>query len=233
MAKAWPTWTAAGVLGAGAVASFMLGEPAPGVAMLGGAAAMAALAVPAKRIASVPIDVGQAGLAELVSALGLKGRGVYIPTKGAVRLWIPPEDLSEVPSAVGERVMLREQPGRTGIAIQPAGESLFQHISQSHELPTGGGAAGLKASVQQAFQLLALGDQVGVASDGTRWRVTFRHVDATTCTRAAALAPWHLQGSCPTCSLVACLAARAASRPVRLANQRLDARRCTLELEVL
>jgi len=219
--------------GAAALLLFVADEPA--AALVLAVAAVALPVVSGTRRPSRPTgDGSMAGLAALARGLGIEGHGVHAFADGAPRLFLPAGRAGPLPELHRDQVLHRG-PGRLGVSVPPPGAPLLRRWEQESGLPRGGGDVEAADHVRRALPRLGLGAAVAVDA-GPRLRVRYRplaHADACRTAREE-LAPWHVQGGCPTCSFVALLAAAAHGAPVRFAAAGTDEEgRTLLELETV
>lgn len=166
---------------------------------------------------------GLEGLAALVKGLGVEGRGIHVPTDASVRLFLPADDsvgTEDIPRIDADTALIRGRPGALGLALLPPGSSLLDEWSRRGRSPKEGGTEAAAATIRRALPELGVGDDVRVEAGDGRLRVQYRHtryLDLCRTTREE-WAPWHLQGGCPVCSLVACLAAISTGTPLRFAK---------------
>lgn len=166
-------------------------------------------------------DGAQRALAGLVKDLRLTGPGIVIPGEGPApsTLYIPTREAgaTEVPKLV-EGVHIYREGGAVGIAIPPPASGLEATIAREGALPRGLGLEEAAVSVKRALESMGLARDVAVSRSGSIVRITYSPLEFRETCRLARdeLAPWHLQGGCPSCSLAAILVARSVGAPVRV-----------------
>lgn len=229
---------AGALLAVGAVGLAGLGRPAAAVVL--GAAGLGLALLVTERSRNVP-SAGLDTSAALAADLGLEGHGHHVQVggpEGAVRLFIPADAQAAgtIPTLSAGRALHRAGPAHLGLSLVPPGAELEEAWQERNGLPEGGGGAALLHHARLALPALDAGRDVHVLEGRQgRVRVTYRRAAyAAACRRARdRWAPWHLQGCCPACSLVAMLAARAHGAPVRWVANEASGDTVTLDLEVV
>lgn len=172
--------------------------------------------------------------AECVTALGLQGRAVFAEADdGSVRAFVPAakdEDVV-VPTLSPGRVLHRDRPGSLGVSFVPPGAALFEAARIG---PQRGSPEAWAAALRHG-DLRAVVGRVEVSTTAGRVRATYRPTwTLPLCEEAhGVLAPWHLQGCCPSCAVIGMSAARFLGRPVQVLSSVLEAGELRLELRTL
>lgn len=237
-------WIAAGLLAVAALALVVMGQLPSAIPLAAGAAAITLLVVERSAPPELPGQAslgGQRATARLAQELELHGRGIHVPpqeTTSTTRLFVPARDASaeEIPTLQEELTIHRAPPGVLGLCLDPPGAGLEAAWEGVHGLPRGRGSEEAALHIRRALDQLGLGRQVTVHAAQRHLRVAYEHTALGQLCRESRtqLAPWDVQGGCPTCSLIAGLVARAHQAPVAMvACQGLEGGRVQLELEVL